>query len=70
MSKNRKTAVDVLLTFSRKTANDHRGLNVFSRVGIAEDQEYLLENLSMLVESGMDIPETLNRLLQKCEHRK
>lgn len=48
--------------FSRKTANDHRGLNVFSRVGIAEDQEYLLENLSMLVESGMDIPETLQSI--------
>ncbi|QQS58769.1 type II secretion system F family protein [Candidatus Peregrinibacteria bacterium] len=46
----------------KKEEDQKRGLNIFSRIGIAEDQENLLENLSMLVESGMDIPETLRSI--------
>ncbi|PLX24972.1 hypothetical protein C0580_03530 [Candidatus Parcubacteria bacterium] len=58
MDKNKK---------EKKRKEDKRGLGLFSRIGISEDRSYFIENLSMLLASGMSILSAIDAIAQEIK---
>lgn len=58
MDKNKK---------QKNKTNDKRGLGLLSRIGISEDRSYFIENLSMLLASGMSILSAIDAISQEIK---